>query len=184
MRVLSVSLLLPLLLTSASCNQTVPSAKANDDRPASPQPAIAPSAVPEKLTIESLAGTYKPDDEVRWQAERLEEMKRDGLDDAALKSMKIMLEDLTTSKVIINGDGTFEFQEFDFKAHGQVKRDDGKFSLSINFPNPPKGADSSTKVSKCTQCCAFKLFASADGRTLLRYDSRNSSKLLRVYVKQ
>ncbi|HEY9885076.1 MAG TPA: hypothetical protein V6C98_15830, partial [Thermosynechococcaceae cyanobacterium] len=54
----SVLLLLPVLVLLGACTQTVPSAIATDDRPASPQPAIA-SPVAAPLTIESLAGIYK-----------------------------------------------------------------------------------------------------------------------------
>ncbi|XGV95050.1 MAG: hypothetical protein ACAF41_20175 [Leptolyngbya sp. BL-A-14] len=68
MRISPVLLLLPVLVLSGSCTQPLPSAIANDNRPVSPQPAIA-SPVAAPLTIELLAGIYTPDDEERWIVE-------------------------------------------------------------------------------------------------------------------
>jgi hypothetical protein len=184
MRILPTLLFLPVLVLSGACTQTVPSAIATDDRPASPQPEIA-SPIPAPLTIESLAGTYTPDDEERWIAERLKEMKRDGLDDAALKSMEIPLrQSFITSKVTIATNGNFEFQELDFKTHGQIKHDGDKFILTIDLAKLIKTTDGSTKSLKGAKCCTFTLNVSADGKKLLRYDSKKSSQLLRVYVKR
>ncbi|MBW4474041.1 MAG: hypothetical protein KME45_27255 [Stenomitos rutilans HA7619-LM2] len=178
MRISPVLFLPPVLVLSGS------SAIANDDRPASPQPAIvSPTLAP--LTIESLAGTYTLDDEERWVATRLEEMQKDGLDDETLKSMEILLRrSFITSKVTIAADGKFEFQELDFKADGQVKHDSDKFILTIDLAKLIKRTDGSTNPLKCTKCCTFTLNVSADGQKLLRYDFKKSSKLLRVYVKR
>ncbi len=119
MRILPVLLLLPALVFLGACTQTVPSAIANDDRPASPQPAIA-SPVESPLTIESLSGTYQPVISEQWVANYLEDVKKLGVDEATLKSSEdFVRRTYDKCKITIYADGRFEFQEGDSKAYGK-----------------------------------------------------------------
>jgi|GEM_PF-1482665 len=194
MRVLSVSLLLPLLLTSASCNQTVPSAKANDDRPASPQPAIAPSAVPEKLTIESLAGTYKgvvDEKALKNLSSDLKKQMSSGLTKRGENVPVEVVEQLERGirqsyeqvGIIINADGTFEAR-INFEQRGKIKLDGNKLIFTADSSKPLDDTNGSTSTSKCIECCTFMLNISTDRKTLLLDEPLNPSELLRGYVKQ
>lgn len=184
MRISPVLILLSVLVLSGACTQTVPSAIANDDRPSSTQPTIAPSAVPKKLTIRSLAGTYQWQAVIneQWLAELLKAERRMGLDEKELKQ----LEEFTRSayiksRITIYADGWFDWQDSTSEKilHGKVKLDGNKLNLSDTSDKPIKSTDASTKVST-----PLTLDVSADGKNILFYDPQNPAKLLRGYVKQ
>ncbi len=188
MRALLIPLLLPIVLVSTSCTQAVLSAKAVDDRPASPQPAIAsPIATP--LTIESLAGIYKGVTDKQDFAAQQREMKKLGMNvpPELLETMSRQMSDamkLRIMKLRINADGTFESSIATNKQRGKVKIDGNKLTFTNDPIEPVDGVDGSTKVSKCAECCTFTLNVSADGKTLLRDNPENPSKLIPTYMKQ
>lgn len=179
----SILLLLPVLVLSGACTQTVPSAIATDDRPSSPQPAIAsPIAAP--LTIESLAGTYRLVDDEQEIANEQREMKKQGMNVPLelLRTLQRQANDYM--KITINVDGTFESPLAIENQRGKVRIDGKKLILTDVPSKPVTGSVRSTKAPKCSECCELTLNVSSDGKKLLLYDPKNLSKIIRVYVKQ
>ncbi|MBD2034962.1 hypothetical protein H6F76_07950 [Leptolyngbya sp. FACHB-321] len=178
MRMPSVLLLLPVLVLLSACTQTVPSAIAADDRPTSPEPAIA-SPVPAPLTLKSLAGTYQWQAVIneQWLAELLEAARRMGLDEKELKELEEFTRSAySKSKITIYADGWCEFQEGNFKGYGKVRLDGNKLFF---LQKPTDDTGSSTKVDETA------MDVSVDRRNILLYnDPQNPSQLLRRYVKQ
>ncbi|XHX76202.1 MAG: hypothetical protein RBJ76_17375 [Stenomitos frigidus ULC029] len=189
MRILPVLFLLPVLaLLVGACTQTMPSALANDDRPALPQPAIA-SPVAAPLTIKSLAGTYKGVTDKQDLAAQQREFKKLGMNvpPELLETMNRQMSDamkLRIMKLRINADGTFESSIATNKQRGKVKIDGNKLIFTNDPIEPINGVDGSAKAPKCADCCTFTLNVSADRKTLLRDDPENSSKFIPTYVKQ
>ena len=183
MRIPSVLLLLPVVVLLGACTQTVPSAIATDDRPASPQPAII-SPAPTPLTIESLAGIYKGVTDKQDFADQQREMKKLGMNvpPELLETMSRQMAD--QMKLTINADGTFESLFATNKQPGKVKIDGSKLTFTNDPIEPINGVDSSTKAPNCAECCTFTLNVSTDRKTLLRDDPENFSKFLPTYVKQ
>ncbi len=184
MRILPILFLLPVLLTVGACSQTVPSAIANDDRPASPQPAIA-SPVTAPLTIESLAGTYKGVVDEKALKKSLSDMKN---------SVSMPVKELETDyrqfveqmSITIKANGTFEamFILFgdDGKLHGKVKLDGNKLIFIDDVAERNDRASGSTDLPGCSKCYRFMLYASADKKTLLV--DNPTQTLMRGFVKQ
>jgi hypothetical protein len=171
------------LALSGACTQTVPSAIANDDRPASPQPAIV-SPVPAPLTIESLAGIYKGVTDKQDLAAQQREIKKLGMNvpPELLETMSRQMAD--QMKLTINADGTFESSFATNKQRGKVKINGNKLTFTNDLIEPINGAHGSTTAPNCAECCTFTLNASADRKTLLRDDPANPSKPTPTYVKQ
>ncbi|MBD2073209.1 hypothetical protein H6F86_04765 [Phormidium sp. FACHB-592] len=182
-RIPSVLLLLPVLVLLGACTQTVPSAIATDDRPASPKPASA-SPVPAPLTIESLAGIYKGVTDEQDLAVQQREFEKLGAN-VPLEMLETMSRQIADQmKLTINSDGTFESSFATNKQRGKVKIDGNKLTFTNDPIKPIKGVDSSTKAPNCADCCTFTLNVSTDRKTLLRDDPENSSKFIPTYVKQ
>ena len=189
----SVLLLLPVLVLLGACTQTVPSAIATDDRPASPQSAIAsPVAVP--LTIESLAGTYKgivDEKALKNLSSDLKKQISSGLtkqgENLPVEVVEQLERDIRQSyeqvRITINSDGTFE-AHINFEQRGKVKLDGNKLIFTADSSKPIDRANGSTNTPKCSECCTFALRISADRKTLSLDKPSNPSKLLRGYVKQ
>lgn len=193
MRALLIPLLLPVLLVSTSCTQVVLSAKATDDRPTSPKPAIA-SPVAAPLTIESLAGIYKGviDEKALKNLSRdLKKQMSSGLtkrgENVPVEVVEQLERDVRQSyeqvRITINSDGTFEAR-INFEQRGKVKLDGNKLIFTADSSKPLDGANSSTNTPKCSECCTFALHISADRKTLSLDEPSNSLELLRGYVKQ
>ena len=190
MRMPSVLLLLPVLVLLGACTQTVPSAIATDDRPASPQPAIA-SPVAAPLTIEAVAGIYKGVAGKQDLAAQQREIKKLGMNvpPELLETMSRQIEIMSCQmadqmKLTINADGTFESSFATNKQRGKVKIDGNKLTFTNDPIEPIKGVDGSTKAPNCAECCTFTLNVSTDRKTLLRDDPENASKFIPTYVKQ
>jgi hypothetical protein len=186
----SVLLLLPVLVLLGACTQTVPSAIATDDRPASPQPAIA-SPVAAPLTIEAVAGIYKGVAGKQDLAAQQREIKKLGMNvppellETMSRQIEIMSRQMADQmKLTIKADGTFESSFATNKQHGKVKIDGNKLTFTNDPIEPIKGVDGSTKAPNCAECCTFTLSVSTDRKTLLRDDPENPSKFIPTYVKQ
>ena len=181
MRILTTLFFLPVLIAVGACTQTVPSAIANDDRPSSPQPAIAPSAVPTPLTIESLSGTYKGVVDELELTNLFDKAKKQGLDEVTLKAIETHIryirQAIHQSEITIKADGTFESQFPSRTYRGNVKLDGNKLSFTTDPAKSIEDLNSTTKV----RTLAF--VASANGRILRRDKSKYSSELY-GYIKQ
>lgn len=164
----------------------MPSAIANDDRPASPQPAIV-SPVPAPLTIKSLAGTYKGTVDEQQLIKAQEALKKDGRDGASFEiSVRQLLE---VQWIKIDADGTYESQNLlsisNVKDYGKVRLNGNELIFTTELIE----LDYSNKVIKCPENCTLYLYVTADGKTLLPYDpqghgSQKPIPLFRGYVKQ
>lgn len=183
MQISPVLFLLPVLMLSGACTRPLPSVIANDDRPASPQPAIA-SPVAAPLTIEALAGTYKGVTDKQDLAAQQREMKKLGMNvpPELLETMSRQMAD--QMKLTMNTDGTFESSFATEKQHGKVKIDGKKLTFTNDPIKPIDGVDGSTKAPDCAGCCTFTLNVSDDRKTLLRESPENASKFIPAYVKQ
>ncbi|HEY9897461.1 MAG TPA: hypothetical protein V6D34_18950, partial [Candidatus Sericytochromatia bacterium] len=137
----SVLLLLPVLVLLGACTQTVPSAIATDDRPASPQPAIA-SPVAAPLTIGSLAGTYKgivDEKALKNLSSDLKKQMSSGLIKQGENLPVEVVEQLERGirqsyeqvRITINSDGTFE-AHINFEQRGKVKLDGNKLIFTAD----------------------------------------------------
>jgi hypothetical protein len=178
-----ILLLLPVLVLLGACTQTIPSAIATDDRPATPQPAIA-LPVPAPLMIESLAGIYKGVTNKQDLAPQQREFKKLGAN-VPLEMLEMMNCQMADQmKLTINADGTFESSFATNKQRGKARIDGNKLTFTNDPIEPINGVDGSTKAPKCTECCTFTLNVSTDRKTLLRNDPENSSKFIPTYVKQ
>jgi hypothetical protein len=177
-----VLLLLPVLVLLGACTQTIPSAIATDDRPASPQPAIA-SPVPVPLTIESLAGIYKATLNEKQLAELLDGAKplhRETWDEETLKRLEMSLQQTYEQyQIKIYANSTFEF--LPYQLHGQAKLDGNKLILTADPARPVLEANGTSLLSKPF---ITTVNVSADGKKLLIYDLNSPSKSPGVYVKQ
>jgi len=171
----------------------VPSAIATDDRPASPQSAIA-SPVAAPLTIESLAGTYKgvvDEKALKNLSSDLKKQMSSGLtkrgENVPVEVVEQLESDIRQSyeqvRITIKSDGTFE-SRINFEQRGTVKIDGNKLIFTADSSKPIDGKDGSTNSPKCSECCTFTLNISADRKTLLLDEPSNPSELLRGYVKQ
>lgn len=181
MRISPVLLLLPVLVLTGSA--TI----ANDDRPASPQPAIVPSAVPEKLTIESLTGTYKGIVDGQELTNFLRAPKKQNLniDEATLREIEISVrKTFDEARITINADGTFESSFAAEKQRGTVRIDGNKLTFTNDPIEPINGAGSSIKAPQCAKPCTFTLSVSTDRKTLLPNNAENPSRLIPTYIKQ
>jgi len=160
------------------------SAQTSDTQPSASKPATTSPTVPAKLTIESLAGKYKAVIDEQKLKEMLGAMpKQHGAVKVPLESLEAnlrMVFDQTT--LTINADGTYEARMGE-NQYGKVKIDGNKFLFTADSAKPLDGTNGSNS-SKCTMYCTFTLITSADGKTLLVDDAKNSLPLLRGYVKQ
>ena len=193
MRMLWVLLLLPVLVLLGACTQTIPSAIATDDRPATPQPAIAlPGTAP--LTIESLTGTYKgivDEKALKNLSSDLKKQMSSGLTKQGENLSVEVVEQLERGirqsyeqvRITINSDGTFEAR-INFEQRGKVKLDGNKLIFTADSSKPIDGANGSTNTPKCSECCTFTLHVLADRKTLSLDEPSKPSELLRGYVKQ
>lgn len=180
----------------------MPSAIANDDRPASPQPAIA-SPVAAPLTIKSLAGRYK----AIIDEQELKKFSRSIVQKLSNRNMRLETIESELRKasdqltITINASGTFETRNYenqrgriraggtfetcrDGNQRGKARLDGNKLILTADSAKLVDGTNGSTNISRCSKCCTFILNVSADRKMLLVDATQNSCKILRGYVKQ
>ena len=194
MQIPSVLLLLPVLVLLGACTQTVPSAIATDDRPPSPQPAIA-SPAPAPLTINLLAGTYKGVIDEKALKKLSSDLKRQissELKNQGENNVPVELEwfegnfrqSYEQMRIVVNPDGTFEDSFIAGTRYGTVRIDGNKLIFTSDSIKLLDSTNGSTNSSKCSECCTLTLKISADRKTLLLDEPQNPSQLLRGYVKQ